>query len=247
MGRTILITLVLLAGWALRAEGQGGVDLARLAGWDIVVSPDAIPSESYAAQEFRTLFAQASGVELPIVTSTDRKDRHVLIGSGPLVQESLPGFDSASLGPEELRIVVRDNLIIMTGGRPRGTLYGVYTFLEDYAGARFLTADHTHVPRLPESSIVGPVDRRYQPPFSFRWSYYGETNRSPMLAARLRVNTVSGDPKYGGTTGQSLINHSFGNQIPLAKYGREHPEYYALRDGKRLSDGRTTGSTPNLV
>ena len=57
-----------------------------------------------------------------------------------------------------------------------------------------------------------------------------------MLAARLRVNTVGGEAKYGGTTGQSLISHTFGSQIPTGKYGQEHPEYFALRDGKRLSD-----------
>ena len=103
---------------------------------------------------------------------------------------------------------------------------------------RFLTADHTHVPKLQTKAPVGPLDRTYEPPFSFRWSYYGETNRSPMLAARLRVNTVEGDAKYGGKTGQSLISHSFGSQIPTAKYGKEHPEYFALRGGKRLSDVR---------
>ncbi len=57
-----------------------------------------------------------------------------------------------------------------------------------------------------------------------------------MLAARLRVNTVGGEAKYGGTTGQSLISHSFGGQIPSGKYGKEHPDYFALRNGKRLSD-----------
>jgi len=60
------------------------------------------------------------------------------------------------------------------------------------------------------------------------WSYYGETNRSAMLAARLRVNTVGGEAKYGGKTGQSLIGHTFGHQIPVAKYGKEHPEYFPL-------------------
>lgn len=102
---------------------------------------------------------------------------------------------------------------------------------------RFLTADHTHAPKLPPAAVIGPVDQSYAPRLSFRWSYYGETNRSPLLAARLRVNTVDGHEKYGGKTGQSLINHSFGTQIPLAKYGQAHPEYYALRDGQRLSTG----------
>ena len=230
----------LVAVFGLVATGveaaPGGVDLSKLSGWDVVVSADALPSEAYAAEEFQRILAEASGVELPIVTSTDRPDRHILIGDGPRLKDSQLGFDCAAMQPEELRIVVRDNLIAIAGGRPRGTLYGVYTFLEDYLGVRFLTADHTHVPKLTGSKLIGPLDRSYNPPLSFRWSFYGETNRSPMLAARLRVNTIDGDPKYGGRTGQSLIGHTFGSHIPTGTYGKEHPEYFALRNDKRLSD-----------
>lgn len=218
------------------AHGQG-LNLARLAGWDIVLDEQAAPAEVYAAGEFRALFARASGIELPIVHSTDRPDRHIFVGAGRAMRASPAGFSVEDFGPEEFRIVVREDGVIIAGGRPRGTLYGVYTFLEDYVGVRFLTADHTHVPRLPADARIGPLDRSFSPKLSFRWSYYGETNRDPAFAARLRVNTIEGDPKYGGRTGQSLINHSFGRQIPLAKYGREHPEYFALRDGKRLSEG----------
>lgn len=238
MSRAILAgCLVLVHGLAAGSLAQqGGVDLAKLAGWDIVIADDAIPSEVYAAEEFQSFLAQASGIQLPIVTAADRPDRHVLIGASPWLADAGLQVDVAAMGPEQLRIVVRDGLIAIAGGRPRGTLYGVYTFLEDYLGVRFLTADHTHVPRLAPSAPIAAVDRDYTPPLSFRWSYYGETNRSPMLAARLRVNTVGGDLKYGGTTGQSLISHTFGQQIPTSKYGQEHPEYFALRDGKRLSD-----------
>ena len=240
MLRAILVGLMTLSGSALAeaAAEREGVDLAKLAGWDIVVAKDALPSEAYAAEEFRRMVAQATGTELPIVTAPDRSDRHVLIGASDSLADSSAAFDVAAMGPEQLRIVVRDNLIAIAGGPPRGTLYGVYTFLEDYVGVRFLTADHTHVPKLPKLAVVGPLDRSYAPPLSFRWSFYGETSRSPMFAARLRVNTIAGDGKYGGKTGQSLINHSFGHLIPLTKYGKQHPEYFALRDGKRLADGK---------
>ncbi len=124
------------------------------------------------------------------------------------------GFSVDEYGPEDLRIVVRDNLIAIAGGRPRGTLYGVYTFLEDYLGVRFLTADHTHVPTLTAWHVVGPVDRFFHPPLEMRWSYYGEVNRNPEWAARLRVNTVTDEPRLGGKSRQQLINHSFLRQIP---------------------------------
>ncbi|GMU21536.1 MAG: hypothetical protein AMXMBFR13_16290 [Phycisphaerae bacterium] len=231
---------VLAAGAALGAEA-GPVDLAT-PGWEIVIAADAPPAVVYAAEEFRDLLKQASGKELPIRKADGAGDvgapaRKVYIGDSPVMRASPAGFSVEGLGPEDLRIVAHDDFIAIAGGGPRGTLYGVYSFFEDYLGVRFLTANHTHVPRLSGKSQVGPIDRTYRPPLSFRWPYYGENNLNPRFAARLRCNTVDGDPKYGGKTGQSLINHSFGNQIPLAKYGKEHPEYFALRDGKRLAEG----------
>ena len=49
------------------------------------------------------------------------------------------------------------------------------------------------------------------------------------------MNTITSDPRLGGRTGRSLINHSFGRQIPSATYGKEHPEYYCEVDGQRLA------------
>jgi hypothetical protein len=240
MIRSALAVLTAMLGIAspraLAGEAKA-VDLAKMAGWDIVVADDAPAGEAFAAEEFRTIFAQASGVELPIVKTTDRPERHVFIGAGKAMQASPVGFAIEKMGGEDLRIIARDQLIAIAGGRPRGTLYGVYTFLEDYAGVRFLAADHVHVPKLADKAEIGPLDRTYHPPLLFRWTYYGETNGNPALAARLRVNTVGGDPKYGGTTGQGLICHTFGAQIPSSQYGKEHPEYFAMRNGQRLASG----------
>ncbi len=61
---------------------------------------------------------------------------------------------------------------------------------------------------------------------------------------RLRVNTVTTDEKLGGKTGQNLISHSFHKLVPFSKYGKDHPEYYALVDGKR--DTNTAWSGPQL-
>ena len=122
----VLVTFGVATG-AAAAEGAG-VDLSRLADWDIVVARDASPSEAYAAEEFRSIFAQATGIELKMVTAPDRPDRHVFIGPSSTLAHSSVGFDAGVMGSESLRIIVRDDLIAIAGGRPRGTLYGVYTF-----------------------------------------------------------------------------------------------------------------------
>jgi len=216
-----------------------GVNLSKITDWDIIIGENALPNEIYAAEEFQNYFAQASNIHLPIVRkanpATDGQN-HIFVGSSPVMRASKIGFSTDEFGNEDFRIVIRDDNIAIAGlhqAESRGTLYGVYTFLEDYLGIRFLTADHTYIPPIGVWHVVGPLDRFYHPPLRFRWSYYGETNTNPAFAARLRVNTVTDDPKLGGKTGLNLISHSLFHYVPAQKYGKEHPEYFALVDGER--------------
>ncbi|MEM3011557.1 MAG: DUF4838 domain-containing protein [Candidatus Bathyarchaeia archaeon] len=211
--------------------------------WDIVVKSTAIPSEKYAAQEFQNLFRQATRIHLPIHETEETISNHVFIGENSALDECDVKIDVSNLGEEGFRVVIRKDFIAIVGGKPRGTLYGVYQFLEDEMGIRFLTYDHTHVPDC--SKLVIPLrEYTYKPPFIFRWSYYAENSKHPEFAARLRVNTVTTDEKLGGKTGQNLISHSFHLLVPFSKYGEKHPEYYALIDGVR--DTNTAWHGPQL-
>jgi len=230
--KAAVLTILIAVASAFAASGQG-VDLARLDGWNIVIPEAPIPSELRAAQEFQNHFELASGHKLEIVIATSRPDRHIFLGAGKAMRASAVGFDVDEFGPEDLRIIIRDDNIAIAGGRTRGTLYGVYTFLEDYLGVRFLTRDHTHVPPVGRWRVVGPVDRFYHPPFVFRYLWCGETWHDQVYSARRRNNATTADAKFGGGSRFGLINHSFYHQVPVAKYGKEHPEYYCLMDGKR--------------
>ncbi|MHC4167030.1 MAG: DUF4838 domain-containing protein, partial [Planctomycetota bacterium] len=237
---SVIISMNAFALCSVSASVRRGVNLATLANWDIVIAENASPSEVYAAEEFQSHFAQAGNIHLPITSQGDQEvsgQRHIFIGSNLAMLASEVGFSTDGFGEEDFRIIVRDDNIAIAG-RPqagaRGTLYGVYTFLEDYVGVRFLAVDHTHVPPIGTWCVVGPLDRFYHPPLRFRWSYYGETNRDPTFAARIRVNTVAGDEKLGGKTGLNLINHTFYRYLSSQEYGKEHPEYFALVEGERM-------------
>ena len=222
---------------------QTYLECSQMQNWDIVVDADAIPAEKYAAEEFQRLFEEATGITLPVSSSVAEAKNHVYIGQGTPLAKSGVAIDTDELGEEELCVVVQENLVAIVGGRPRGTLYGVYQFLEDGLGVRFLTVDHTHVPDATAAKIPCG-EYTYEPPFSFRWSYYRENSNRPDFAARLRVNTVTPDERLGGNTPQNLINHSFHMLVPFGQYGEENPEYYALVDGER--DTNTGGGGPQL-
>ncbi|MCP4640022.1 MAG: DUF4838 domain-containing protein [bacterium] len=229
----LTMTFVMAAGGeaCLLQGGQAGP-------WSIVVSGDAIPSEQYAAEEFQRLYAEASGEELPIMNEPPAERRLILIGP------DVAPFAVDDLGEEGLRVRIEPDCIAIAGGRPRGTLYGVYEFMERQLGVRFLTADHTHVPPLEETAAIPCGEYSYVPSFAFRWSYYSANQAHPSFGARLRVNTVTDSEELGGRARQSLINHTFYRYVNVDKYGAEHPEYFALVDGERKLDMGGGGPEP---
>jgi hypothetical protein len=212
--------------------------------WTIVLADDAIPSERYAAEEFQELFAAATGQQLPVIHAAQRPERHVFIGYGKVMAASSVGFGVEDLGEEGLRIRIEPDNIAIAGGRPRGSLYGVYEFFERHLGVRFLTHDHTHIPPAQPGLRLPCEEHSYQPPFSYRYSYYWATRNYPEFAARLRNNTVTQDSRLGGVSKQRHISHTYYRHLPVARYGADHPEYFALINGERLLNVEGGGPEP---
>ncbi len=227
------VAATLWSGGALaEAELGTAVRLRDIQEWTVVVGEDAIPSERYAAEEFCRLFKAATGSELKTVALPSGNGDFYIGESAALRAHSL-GFSVAPLGEEGLRIRIARTAMVIAGGRPRGTLYGVYEFFERYLGVRFLTKDDTYIPADAATMTIPLTDYQYVPPFSFRWSYYAENSKDPAFAGRLRVNKITDDERLGGQTSQGLIGHSIATYVPAAVYGQEHPEYFALVNGVR--------------
>ena len=211
----------------------GDLAISAIQDWCIVVSADASASEKYAAEEFQNWFNQATGLTLRLVAQDNANADNEQIAISAV----------ATLGDEDIQITVESGHVQIQGGLSRGVLYAVYQFLEELVGIRFLTADHTYIPDA--SALKIPCGSyTYAPPFSFRWSYYRENSENPTFAAKRKVNTVTDAENLGGKTQQQLINHSFHALVPYGTYGENHPEYYALVDGKR--DTNTHGGGPQL-
>ena len=220
----------------LASCGHHSLQFTDLQDWQIVVAEHADPAEQYAAEEFQKLCKQIADLSLKITPEADPGKNVVCIGRSKTVLQKLPEFFDNDLKDEGLVIRIQKDLIVIAGKSPRGTLYGVYEFFERYLGVRFLTFDHTYIPAQAASTRLSLETYTYDPPFSFRWSYYKENFDHPEFAARLRINTVTPEAKLGGNTPQNLINHSLFRQLPAEQYGKSHPEYFALVNGERKLD-----------
>jgi len=168
----------------------------------IVLSGRASPSEKHAADEFQYFVKEATGAEIPIVGEEDLRalePPRIFIGSGKLADVIIAEgkqVDWKALGDEGFIIrTVPDAYylpdIIIAGGRLRGTMYGVYTFL-NHLGFRWYTRD---VIRYPEGRklVISHLDEKVIPPFMYRVPYIKEAF-DPDWAARNRVHS-GGDPE----------------------------------------------------
>ena len=203
----------------------------------IVCSSEATKSELYAASEFQRLFKEFTGKELNIERNDSKNGKNILIGAKTVTSSGLQA-NTDELGEEGFNIEIFNGKLAIYGGTPRGSLYGVYEFFEQYCGVRYLTFDHTFYPEEGKDKDFRIKGRNYNyvPPFAFRWSYYVENDRNPAFAAQLHTNTIEGAEELGGITGYKLVEHNVTTLVPPSIYGKEHPEYYALVDGRRVLD-----------
>jgi hypothetical protein len=207
---------------------RGDVTVAVVAAWPIVISADAGPAERYAAEELRNLMARATGSRLEIKVPGASPEVGFFLGRTSRLRVD-------DLGEEGSRVRIDDRRIEIAGGQPRGTLYGVYCFLEDALGVRFLTPDDTHVPHVDSSRTLKSAERVMRPRFRWRHSFYGANLSHPEFAARLRNNAVPDRAELGGRSNWTLISHSVNEYVPVARYGKVHPEYFSLVNGQRRS------------
>ncbi|MBQ9789615.1 MAG: hypothetical protein IJW31_08485, partial [Lentisphaeria bacterium] len=56
------------------------------------------------------------------------------------------GIDGSKLAEEEWLIKSDKNNVVIIGGGKRGTLYGVYIFIEKYLGVRYFSAYEEYIP-----------------------------------------------------------------------------------------------------
>jgi hypothetical protein len=226
----------------------------------IVVASDAGPTEKYAADELGFFLHFIVGAPVPVVASVPAEpdlfpqDISLLPASPPLpaarprrppsrllVGESAvrivdPGFRAAALKPEEILVRTEGRDLLLVGGSPRGTLYAVYTFLEDVLGCRWWTPTAWHVPRR-RSLAVAPVSIRYAPPLEYREPFWFVAFDKEW-AARNKANgtRAGGDGRRGGHHVYEGFVHTFYSLIPPAEYFDPHPEWFSEINGRRTSD-----------
>lgn len=185
-----------------------------------------------AARELGDYFEKISGASLPVVTADGLADgeKAILLGVDP-------GADAGeSLGEEGFRIVSDGTTLSITGGGSRGTLYGVYTFLEEYLGVRWYTPTLERVPQQDRVVVDAAIDRTVRPSFSVRRNDCAGTNEAYRARTRMNVSFWQDMSDYGGALTYVLWDVTLDRLVPDSLFDA-HPEYFALdENGSRTTD-----------
>lgn len=187
----------------------------------IVVAKAADPQVRRAALTLQTYIFKSSGARLPIVASTKGAAIHVgpsfAIKNLDRKKLDLHGFVMGAIDARNYYIV---------GGSGWGTEFGVFDFLERYLGVRWLFPGDigTDIPRrltidIPDARVADKpvfISRQFSP------LTHINGNQPPELWAR-----------HNRMKPRIRFHHNLLHLFPVEKYGKTHPEFYPILNGKR--------------
>ncbi len=202
--------------------------------YSIVIAPDASQSERHGAEELQKFLEEMSGARLAITAEPRR--RMVLVGNSPALEKLNLKIPFADLGPEGFALKTSGRHVVIAGGRLRGSMYGVYTFLEKL-GCRWFTPEVSRIPKT-RTITIGPLDETQKPAFEYREPFFSEASDRDW-AARNKTNGSFQrlDASVGGKVQYYPFVHTFDHLIPPSRYFKQHPEYFSLIDGQRRAHG----------
>jgi len=217
--------------------------------YHIVSGKDAPQTVRIAAQELQKYLYEATDTCVPVFSDHYRcpkRGPEIIVGTG--CRDIDGRLDVSGMNPEGFRIKTDGEDILIAGCSPRGTLYGVYTFLEIFAGFRRFSSEVYKVEKK-SSIIVDDIDFYDEPAFEYRESYWRDSFDGYYAAANKLNSNLALLPDFlGGKTKWHYFHHSFYEILPPAEYFGEHPEYYSLIDGKRQwENGQLCLSNPDVL
>ena len=201
----------------------------------IVLSDSPQPVEETAAKELKTYLDAITQVNWVIASEKDvpEADPQILVGNSSRAKAFFPEIDPEKIPYDGIEIHLKQNKLLLTGHKQRGTLYAVNTFLEDLLGVRWWTSSEQEIPNY-KTFKLKPLNISYAPKLIYREAYYKDAFE-PIFATRMKCNGAGEDivPEYGDHHHFVYFVHSFFQLIPPEKYFADHPEWFSEINGVR--------------
>ncbi len=235
---SLLLQTAIMAAPQLFGDGRSD--------YKIVVAAGAAESEQTAARELQAYIKLISRAELPVVEAAEAGARHLVYVGFDSRVKAITGAPVPDKDDESFTYETRDGNLYIYGGRGRGTMYGVFTFLERELGVRWYATDCTVVPKR-KAYRLGDLHVHEEPAIRYRFAQYyntmndawcGHNKNNTLWAARRTA--------YGGV-GAYWNAHTCGQFVDAEELFESHPEYFAMRGGQRIADGQLCLTNPEVL
>jgi hypothetical protein len=202
--------------------------------YHIVVDSSTTENDLRAAQILQQYIAKVSGAQIPIenVAGTDSDDE-IWIGSAEHPEKCPIPVDWQKLEEDGFTIKSEGRRLVIAGGSDKGSIYGVYTFLETCLGCRKFSPEVEIIPKNP-TILLSPLEITQVPVFKFRKQNFWEPSYCEWHGLDTHEN------EWG------LFVHTFHVFISPEVYFKDHPEYFSLVNGIRVPDGQLCLTNPNV-
>jgi hypothetical protein len=259
--RSILcLTVLLLSSGVARSLTLAEAGQARAT---IVMGEAPTPAEQTAAAELATYLKAITGAEFVTAGPAPTPGQaRLLLGPSAATRALLGNAVVDGLGPEEFIVRTVGADLLLVGGRPRGTLYAVYSFLEQDLGCRWTTwyGDES----IPHQATLNmpAVDRREAPAMAVRdivTHPNQDSDRQALQRFLVRNRCQGPDLRFtgdltavGGTSHRfayppdGWLVHTLFQWLPPKTHFESHPEWYSLAGEQRVATRQLCFSNSGL-
>ncbi len=230
--KTMLVLVRLFIAVAVANSAFANIPVDNNTSYRIVLNPEASESEKWVAEELRYWLFRISGTYLPVQWQhREYNGARIVLGYTEEVKEKTgnpqPAFDD-----ESYHYFSDSGNVFIYGGKERGTMYGVFSFLENEFGCRWYTPQVSVVPKK-QNLVFGNYNYKSAPGIRVRNDFYFEAF-DPVWAARNKMNGRMDFVKQPGGVEAFWRVHTFYPLVPPEEFYEKHPEYYSLINGKRV-------------
>ena len=191
------------------SENQFFIDKDTLSKYNIVSEFDDI------ADTLNVYFDKTLKTKLNV--SNFKKNKSIVLLTKPNIEKDF------------ISIKLKDSLITISSNNKKNLFYAAYEFIEKFLNVKWLSTDYTHYEKLSSLNIPYNYNYYYEPPVLTRTVHSKLFYDDSIFADKLKV-TNEAFPRYV----PNARVHTFHRFMPYDVFYEKNPEYYALRNGKRL-------------
>lgn len=188
---------------------------------------DGTPSAEFAKNELQNFVEKSCGFRL---AEYDGQAHYISLGENDYSKEIISKYDFSDLNEEGFYILPENGNVYIFGAALISVIFGVYEFLEEYLGIRFLSAEYIHTPVCSCLEIPEKVIKRVPiSPQRMYLSVPGCETRSSCLRYKFSADYM---PDYSDLGLKNKwynkipTSHNSDCYVPYSKYKDSHPEFF---------------------